>query len=198
MGRPSYVKPEILTQRGYARRRGVTHKAVQKAIAAGRLAGAVRADGKVDAAAADRAWAENTDVTKSRNSVSGDPKHRRPAGGPPTPARSRASRPDPGEPADAGLGVTDRGYTAARAMREAFAAKTAKLEYERLSAKLVEADEVRRGAFETGRRVRDSILSIPDRIAPILAGLTDVNEIHRALVKELREALEALAHDQRR
>ena len=195
MARPSYAKPVYVSQRAYARHRGVSHKSVQKAVASGRLAGAVRADGKIDPVAADRAWAANTDVTKPRNSVSGDPKHRRAPGAPPTPARSRG---DAGEPSDPGLGVTDRGYTAARAMREAFAAKTAKLEYERLSGKLVEVDEVRRGAFEVGRRVRDSVLSIPDRIAPILAGLTDVNEIHRALMKELREALEALAHDERR
>ena len=198
MGRPAHAKLEILSQRAYALRRGVSHKAVQKAIASGRLQGALRPGKKLDAEAADRAWAANTDVTKPRNSVSGDPKHRRAPGAPASPARSRGSRPDVGEPTDAGLGVTDRGYTAARAMREAFAAKTAKLEYERLSGKLVEVDEVRRGAFEVGRRVRDSVLSIPDRIAPILAGLTDVNEIHRALTKELREALEALAHVERR
>lgn len=185
-----------MSQRAYAARRGVSHKAVQKAIAAGRLAGAVRADGKIDPAAADRAWAANTDVTKSRNSVSGDPKRRRVPGTPSLPA---SSRPEGEAASDPGaLGVSDRGYTAARAMREAFAAKTAKLEYERLSGKLIEADEVRRGAFETGRRVRDTILSIPDRLSPILAGLTDVNEIHRALTIELRAALEALSHDRRR
>lgn len=194
MGRPSYVKREMLSQRAYARHRGVSHKAVQKAIAGGRLTGAVDAAGRVDVAAADRAWAANTDVTKPRNSVSGNPKLRRRPGGPPLPARSRAES-DPG--LDPGLGVTDRGYTAARAMREAFAAKTAKLEYERLAGKLVDVDTVRREAFEVGRRVRDAILSLPDRLSPILAGLTDVNDIHRVLTTELRAALEALSHERK-
>jgi hypothetical protein len=196
MGRPSYVKPETLTQRGYARHRGVSHKSVQKAIAAGRIT--TVAGDRIDPRVADSEWAANTDVTKPRNSVSGDPKHRRREDGAPSPARSRASRGDESQAgAESDLRSADRGYTAARAMREAYAAKTARLEYERLSGKLIDSDEVRRDGFETGRRVRDSVLSIPDRISPILAGLTDVDEIHRTLSKELREALEGLSHGQR-
>ena len=48
-----------LSQRGYARHRGVTHRAVQKAIKAGRIT--TNSDGTIDAARADAQWTANTD-----------------------------------------------------------------------------------------------------------------------------------------
>ncbi len=47
-----------LSQREYARRRGVRHSAVQRAIAEGRIT--TLPDGRIDPALADRQWAENT------------------------------------------------------------------------------------------------------------------------------------------
>jgi hypothetical protein len=47
-----------LSIRGYARHRRVTHQAVRKAIAAGRIV--VGADGTIDPAVADQAWQERT------------------------------------------------------------------------------------------------------------------------------------------
>jgi hypothetical protein len=47
-----------LSIRGYARHRRVTHQAVGKAIAAGRIV--VGADGTIDPAVADQAWQERT------------------------------------------------------------------------------------------------------------------------------------------
>src|SRR5947208_15967936 len=48
-----------LSQRGYARHRGVTHRAVQKAIKAGRIT--TNSDGTIDPARADAQWVANTD-----------------------------------------------------------------------------------------------------------------------------------------
>jgi hypothetical protein len=47
-----------MSLRAYARHRGVSLRAVQKAIASGRIA--ARADGRLDAATADANWARNT------------------------------------------------------------------------------------------------------------------------------------------
>ncbi len=47
-----------MSLRGYAKHRGVSLAAVQKAIAAGRITR--RTDGKIDSTAADREWAANT------------------------------------------------------------------------------------------------------------------------------------------
>src|SRR2546426_5178487 len=48
-----------LSQRGYARHRGVTHRAVQKAIKTGRIT--TSPDGTIDPARADAQWTANTD-----------------------------------------------------------------------------------------------------------------------------------------
>ena len=170
-----------VSQRAYARHRGVTHRAVQKAIAAGRIP--VTPGGKVDPEAADRAWASNTDESKPRNSVSGTP-------------RMAATAP-PAAPAPSGSNGAASGYQAARALHETYRARTARLEYERLSGMLVQVEDVRVEAFTAARRVREAILSVPDRLAPVLAAMTDPAEIHRTLVAELRQALEELAREQR-
>ena len=172
MGKP-------MSQRAYSRHRGVTHRAVQKAIASGRIP--VTADGKVDAEAADQAWAANTDESKPRNSVSGTPK---------LTIVPQASAPN----ASSGS-VIASGYQASRAMHENYRARTARLEFERLSGTLVPADEVRVEAFNAARRVREALLAIADRQAPILAAITDPAEIHRILTTEIRQILEELARD---
>lgn len=65
------VKP--ISQLAYAKHRGVTHHAVQKAIKSGRLNRSVR-DGKIiNVALADKEWADNSDERKVRvKSISGD------------------------------------------------------------------------------------------------------------------------------
>jgi hypothetical protein len=52
------MNAEPMSLRAYARHRGVSLRAVQKAIASGRIA--ARADGRLDAATADANWARNT------------------------------------------------------------------------------------------------------------------------------------------
>ena len=173
-----------VSQRAYARHRGVTHRAVQKAIAAGRIS--VSSDGKVDPDVADRAWAANTDESKPRNSVSGTPR--------------------PVRHADSGAGMSSgspsgsaaaSGYQTARALHETYRARTARLEFERLDGSLVPVDDVRVQAFKAARRVRDAILGLPDRLAPVLAAMSEPAEIHRTLAAELRQALEELSRDKR-
>jgi phage terminase Nu1 subunit (DNA packaging protein) len=50
--------PVRLSQRAYAARRGVTHRAVQKALSSGRIVAEV--DGRIDPARADEMWVTNT------------------------------------------------------------------------------------------------------------------------------------------
>jgi hypothetical protein len=69
----------------------------------------------------------------------------------------------------------------------------AKLEFERESGKLVDADAVRAQIFALGRRVRDTLLGVPDRLAPILAGETDPAVIHRLLTDEIERGLSELS-----
>ncbi|HTK30722.1 MAG TPA: hypothetical protein VL332_02075 [Candidatus Saccharimonadaceae bacterium] len=166
-----------ISQRAYAKHRGVTHRAVQKAIAAGRIP--VTADRKVDPDVADRAWASNTDEAKVRGTA---------------PAAALPSAPSP---MPVGPSGTSSSYQTARALHETYRARTARLEFERLSGALVPMDQVRVEAFTSARRVREAILSVPDRLSPVLAAMSDPADIHRTLLAELRQALEELARDQR-
>jgi uncharacterized protein YxjI len=68
-----------------------------------------------------------------------------------------------------------------------------KLEYEQKNGDLLEKSSVERDAFETARRVRDSILNIPDRIGAELASSTDIFQVKEKLTKSLIQALEELA-----
>jgi hypothetical protein len=161
----------------------VTPAAVRKAIKSGRIA---VVNGKIDPEIADRDWASNTDETKPRNSVSGDPGMRRLPGAPPLPS------PGPTGPSSQGLPRTG-GYAAARAVRETYEARIRELDFKRMSGTLVSADEVRVVAFNTARQARDLLLAIPDRVSAVLAGLKDQAEVHRVLSEEIRRVCEELS-----
>ena len=90
---------------------------------------------------------------------------------------------------------TAKGYANARAAREHYLARLAKLEFEEKSAKLIDADKVQREAFEIARRVRDHLLNIPDRISAELVGITDQSTMHTVLTRELNAALQELSNE---
>ena len=64
-------------------------------------------------------------------------------------------------------------YTKARAVREHYQARLAKIDYEERMAKLVSGDEVQVAAFNKFRQFRDAMLNIPDRLAAMLAAETE-------------------------
>jgi len=172
----------LMTVREYARHRGVSHPSVLRAIEDGRIR--KRPDGKIDSAEADRLWELRTDPAKPLNSVTGNPRHRRPKGGPPVPMGARGS-------ANGGDGPNDRfmsSYAAARAIRESYQAKLAKLAFEKETGKLVDADEVRAATFKAARAARDRMLGIPARLAPVLAAVSDAAEVQRLLEEAITQA----------
>ena len=145
--------------RAYAQHRGVSHEAVRKAIAAGRIQQEV--DGSIDPDKADAAWDRNT-----------------------------IARGD-GEAGDARSGVPN--LQTSRAIREAYAARLAKLEYEERTAKLISGDEVEMRTFNLARRLRDRMQTIPRRLAAALAAEQDPRVIEQRLDDEIRQALEELS-----
>ncbi len=185
-----------LSIRGYARHRGVSHSAVRKALAAGRITAA--ADGTIEPQLADEQWASSTNLSKPRNSVTGTPKRARRAAhsaptGPHTGPAAAVLDPAPEPAPEAGATRLVSSYAASRAARESYLARLAKLEFEVKSGKLVDADEVRAHVFGLGRRLRDSLLGMPDRLAPMLVGQTDQAAIHRLISDELRSSLAELS-----
>jgi hypothetical protein len=181
-----------LTIRGYARHRGVSHTAVRKALAAGRITAGP--GGRIDPALADQEWATSTNLSKPRNSVTGVPKKRKapnalsdPLG---VPGLEEGLALPPGE---GGAPRLVSSYAASRAAREAYLARLAKLDFEQRSGKLVDADEVRAQIFGLGRRLRDALLGLPDRLAPVLAGQADQAAVHQLLTEEIMVCLAELS-----
>jgi len=157
-----------LSIRAYAKHRrreglrGHTPGAVQKALKTGRIR--KTPEGKIDPAQADAEW-------EGRSS----------------PAR----RPFRG-PEETGPQIAGPEYAQARAVRELYAARLARLEFEERSGTLVSADEVKVAAFNAARKARDLLLALPDRLAPVVAGLDDPLECHRVMSEEIRRICDEL------
>ena len=84
-------------------------------------------------------------------------------------------------------------FAQSRAIREAYAARLTRLEYDQRSAKLVDKNELKMKLAKLHMAVRDSLRTIPDRVAPIVAAETDQAKIHAMLLKEIGQALEGLS-----
>lgn len=155
-------EPQLLTQAGYAKHRGITRQAVFIAVTDGRIS--TIKNGKkrsIDPVIADKEWARNT---SKENYVLEEPV-------------------DTSEPV---------AYALSRAKKEKYNAKIAKLEFEERSGRLVCAEKIKKDAFKLGRNIRDSILNIPDRVAAQLASETEAFEVHKILKDELTKALSEL------
>jgi len=165
----------IVSLRGYARHRGVSLKAVQKAIQSGRIR--TTADGKIDTEQADADWQRNTGPKQGRTIAF------------PSPPRRSAAQPPPEPPRGDLVAAGGLDYARARAVRENYLARLAKIEYEERLGKLVSRDEVQVGAFNRFRTFRDGMLNIPDRVAAVLAAESDARKVHDILSTEIRKAL---------
>jgi hypothetical protein len=174
-----------LSLSAYAKRRGVSHVAVSKAIAGGRLTASVVRDARGapkigDPELADREWAANTRPRIDHPAADL-------AGEPPAPS-PRAARPAAGAPRP---DVPD--YNESRARRESALADMAEIEVAERRGELVPVDEARADVVSRFTVVRTRLLGVPSRVAqrlPHLAG-----EVVPVLDELLREALEELALD---
>ncbi len=84
------------------------------------------------------------------------------------------------------------GLANAKMAKETFSAKLAQLNYEQKSGKLCRVDEVERAAANAARITRDSLMSLPDKLSPILASETEIEDIRDLLEKEISQVLENL------
>jgi len=175
----------LLSFRQYAKHRGVSPEAVSKAVEGGRITTIRTEDGKrlIDPVKADAEWAANTQSSKRYIPTKREKEQGK-------------TKPDP-EDAQGPLSQVLQGpsYAQSRAIREAYAARLAKLEYEEKTGKLIPVDKVKVEAFKLARTVRDAILNIPDRISNELASYgNDSPRIHERLTQELILALEELVN----
>lgn len=175
-------------QREYARHRaelklpGATHRAVQKAIAGGRIA---VVDGKIDSELADKAWADNSSEGHRRQHAFIDPAgaggaavaDAPPARHPPPLARA----PDDGRPS----------FSQVATFEKAQRGKLAQLQVAKLEGSLVSAEKVKAEWASLVLLARNKIMGSAIRIKEKIPELTAAHV--RTIEGVLREALEDLA-----
>ncbi len=164
---------------------GQTHVSVIHAINDGRLSHpAVRKEGRnwvIDPVLADAQWAENTDGSE-RGAMG--------RGG----TRTTSTAPLEGRPPAAGRAVGGAPPLAvSKAIRSAYDAKMAELEFKERDKQLGSIAEMKREAFALAKTVRDGMLGIIPRVSADLAALTDPFEIERRLEEEVLVALRVLS-----
>ncbi len=87
-------------------------------------------------------------------------------------------------------------YDKARTRKMQYSAELERLEVEELSGRLVDGNKVKKVFYEIGRRVKESLLNIPDRLASQLVAMKDRNEIYYLLREEIELALRELSNDE--
>lgn len=168
----------LVTKSEYARSRGCTPAAVTTAIKSGRIKGAVVCkNGKemLDSDKANELWSRNTLAQAPASPTN-----------PPADRDLRAFI--EGLPEDE---IPDLNWS--RARREHYSAERERIEALKGRDEVAVRSEMKAEAFACARAVRDALLSLADRLAPILAATTDARECHRLLTEEHRIALRGLA-----
>ena len=169
----------LITKSEYARVRGCTPAAVSTAFRSRINGSVVVVDGKelLDLERANELWEKNTQIQPPPTVTSEK-----------APSSRELQAWIQGLPEDQIPDLND-----SRARREHYQAELARLEALRGREELVPADQVKAEAFARARAVRDALLGLADRLAPILAATTDARECHRLLTEEHRVALRGLA-----
>lgn len=145
-----------LSVREYARRRGVSHTAVRKAVQTGRIP--QEPDGTIDPVKADAAWDAQTDP--SRKATAPKPIAEAPIAPPPTPPRDSV----PAVPASAGAT-----FAQARTAHEVAKAQKARIQVDRLKEEVVDRARATALVFKLARQERDAWITWPARVAGQMA-----------------------------
>lgn len=168
---------DTLTVKEYAEKRGVTDRAVRQYMAEGLIPkkAQVRKGQRVyiDAKKADAALAEHATTRRQILGAKATPQQK--------------------EETTQKAGTAGLSYFDARTLAQRYKAALLKIELDEKTGRLVEAEAVKAAAFGKARAVRDALLNVPDRIAPILAAEEDPQRISEIMTTELKTALEELA-----
>lgn len=177
---------------------GATKNAVQKALRSGRIQ---YIDGKpkngIDPAAADAAWAANTDPDQ-RARAAQVPNGAEPKAPPRAIERNeanlaRAQRDAPGNGEGDQGGALD--YYKSRAIREAYTAKMAQLDYQERMRQVIPTDVAARLYRAVTSNVREKMLALEDALDRRLARCTEKADRRAAIRDECYAVLQALAED---
>jgi hypothetical protein len=184
-----------VSNRGLARRLGVSETAVRRAEKAGRIGR--EADGSWDLAKVRAAWAGNTDPAQQRGGRSAGNGSRR--------AARRTVKPVPeaalgavrdtlrehGEPIAAGAMT----FMQARTANEVLKAQERRLRLQQMKGELVDRARAVAQVFRLARDERDAWVNWPARVAAMIAAElgVDPHQLHTVLERHVRDHLAELA-----
>jgi len=191
-------EPDPISIPAYARRRKKSVSAVRKWVDQGKLKGATKRIGgrtfiepkKADALLKQRAT-RDPPAKKKKSRPRAAPKKKAKAKTGPKVKRSPTFREKMEEVA--GTGFEDLTLTEARAINERWKARLAEIQVKEKEGTLIPADETLRAVGDIHRVVRDAIIHIPARTAPMLAGIP-ATDIERRLNEEITTILEDLSN----
>ena len=206
----------LMTYRKYAAHRDYSLRAVQKAIADGRISEALVLEpgarfAKIDSDKADALWVRNTDETKrsllfspsAAAELAADdidlntPPPRREPPAAPSMGAAGVDTPAGGDTAKADADVDDekREYRLQRTERERIAVELAQMDLAERKGKLIDIDDVVELVSTSLRVLRDALRNIGVRNGAMLAELKDPFECARLVDEEIDAALSSMTVD---
>lgn len=171
----------LVSLRAYSRHRGVTLRAVQKAIESNRIS---LIDGKIDPEIADFQWAKNTRPDQQeRGSLKDFEKTQKDIAG------FSAGQDEP-------LTVNGSGNLSnEKAGTESIRRKLLELQLAQRNGELVKVQDVERAMSGKLKAASEALNSIADRLAPKLAAETDVDKVDEILRSEIRRAMQMISQE---
>jgi hypothetical protein len=185
---------EVVTLREFARRIGVSLTAIQKGVKTGRIEAITDpATGKItgiDYASQGEAWTANSKHPQKRphNIAGGRPRNDGEA-----PAAPAAAKTKPKPPADQPSQPTGgMSMSEVQRAREIVKLQIDNLKLKEAQGELVSAAEVRKQGHALASGIVSHLYNIPDRCADEIAGMSDPHAIHKLLLAEIDNAVEAI------
>jgi hypothetical protein len=188
--------PRLLSQKQYAQRKRVSPQYVNKLVREGKIT--LEAGGKIDPKKADamlevfrrpgRVKGKRLGVKATKAAKKTTTTRRTSAAAEAKPRRVHVA------PAEKPTSAT-RSLAAARAEREDWQAKLARLDYEERSGKLLPADEVVKAQEQKNVNFKTQLFRTLNVLVPILGRCRDDHERKEVLFTGARELLEALSRD---
>lgn len=86
-------------------------------------------------------------------------------------------------------------FNDAKTKSEQMSLITQKIKIEKDLNNLVPIEGVQKNAFDLSKKLRDSLLAIPDRICDIIASESDARVIHNTMTEEIKQSLEDIIHE---
>ncbi len=178
-----------LSARQYAQRIGVSGSYVSRLVREGKLS--VDRDGRLDSDEADRILAARREPARAANRqvpASSPAASARPSPAPIPRFAAFADAVGPGSGSDLPTLLLK-----ARTKTEVEKGRLLELKAKVEAGKFVDGDEVKVAAFNKARIVRDALVNIASRLAPLVAAEGDERACFDLIDREIRQALEELA-----